>query len=171
MKNNKSTIYLAQAAVIAAMYAALTYFLEPISFSGNQFRLSEAFTILPVLTPAAIPGLTIGCLLANISSPYGIVDIICGTSATLMAAICTRASRNLRFKNIPFLSAVFPVVFNGIIVGAEISALATGGFTWSLFLMTAISVSIGEIVVCFLLGLPLCAALEKTKIFQRGKTL
>ena len=62
--------------------------------------------------------------------------------------------------------AVFPVIFNGVIVGAEISALATGGFTWQLFLMSGASVALSETVVCFLLGLPLCAGLEKLHVFE-----
>ncbi len=169
MNKKRSTVYLVQAAFIAALYAALTYFLEPISFSGAQFRVSEALTILPVLTPAAIPGLTIGCVIANISSPYGVVDIICGSAATLFAALCTRATRKIKIINIPFLSAFFPVVFNAVIVGAEISALATGGFTWSLFFVTAASVAFGEAVVCFLGGLPLNTALERTRIFEKDR--
>lgn len=172
MKVKKTTtVYLVQAAMIAAIYAALTLFLEPISFSGNQFRVSEALTLLPVLTSAAIPGLTIGCLIANISSPYFVVDMICGSLATLGAAVCTRKARNIRFKNLPVLSAVFPVIFNGVIVGAEISALATGGFTWQLFLVSGASVALSETVVCFLLGLPLCAGLEKLHVFENGRVL
>ncbi len=168
MNKKLSTAYLVQAAFIAAVYATLTYFLEPISFSGSQFRVSEALTLLPVLTPAAVPGLCIGCIIANLSSPYGIVDIICGSAATLSAAICTRLVRNLRIKNMPVLSAVFPVLFNAVIVGAEISALATGGFTWTLFAVSAASVGFGEAVICFILGIPLARALEKTKIFSKG---
>lgn len=166
MNKKTSTAYLVQAAFIAAVYAALTYFLEPISFSGSQLRVAEALTILPVLTPAVVPGLTIGCILANLSSPYGIVDIICGSAATLLAALCTRKTRNIRFKNLPIFSAVFPVLFNALIVGAEISALSTGGFTWSVFGATAVSVALGECIVCFALGIPLTTALEKTKIFK-----
>ena len=89
----KTTVFLVQAAVIAALYAALTLFLAPISFSGNQFRVAEALTLLPVITPAAIPGLAVGCIIGNITSPYGIVDIIFGTCATLLAAVCTRLTR------------------------------------------------------------------------------
>lgn len=80
------TKYLIQAAVIAAVYAILTVVLSPISYGPIQFRLSEALTILPAFTPAAVPGLFIGCLIANLMSPVGLVDIICGSAATLIAA-------------------------------------------------------------------------------------
>lgn len=168
INKNKGTIYLVQGALIAAVYAALTYFIQPLSFGANQFRVSEALTILPVLTPAAIPGLTIGCLLANLSSPYGIVDIICGTAATLLAAICTRLTRNIMIKRIPVLSPLFPVIFNALIVGAEISYFLPEGFTWAGYAASALSVGFGEIVVCYVLGLPLYAALNKTRVFSYG---
>lgn len=168
MKNKKTTVYLVQAAFIAAVYAALTYFLEPISFSSAQLRVSEALTLLPVLTPAAIPGLTIGCIIANLTSPYGIVDIICGSVATLLAALCTRAARNIRIKNVPVVSASFPVLFNSIIVGAEISLMSTDGFSLPVFAVTALSVAAGEAIACFILGLLLNGALERTKIFERN---
>ncbi len=169
MKRKSTTAYLVQAAFVAAVYAALTYFLEPISFSSAQLRVSEALTILPVLTPAAIPGLTIGCIISNLASPYGIVDIICGSVATFFAAICTRATRNIRFKKLPVASAIFPVLFNGIIVGGEISFMSTDGFSLPVFAVTALSVASGEAIVCFVAGLLLNSALEHTKIFERNR--
>lgn len=166
MKKRRSTIYLVQGAMIAAIYAAVTYFIKPLSFGAQQFRISEALTILPILTPAAIPGLTIGCLIANLSSPFGIVDIICGTLATFLAAICTRLTGKITFKKIPVLSPLFPVIFNGIIVGLEIAWFLPEGLTFAGFAVSAASVAFGEAVVCFLLGLPLYAALDKTRIFE-----
>lgn len=161
----KSTVYLVQGALIAAIYAALTYFIQPLSFGAQQFRFSEALTILPALTPAAIPGLTIGCLIANLGSPYGIADIICGTLATLLAAICSRAARNIRFKNLPLLSPLFPVLFNGVIIGLEIAYFLPEGISWTAFATAGLSVAFGEFVICYILGLPLYTALNKTKIF------
>ena len=165
----RSTAYLVQGAMIAAIYAAVTYFVKPISFGAQQFRISEALTILPILTPAAIPGLTIGCLIANLGSPYGIADIVCGTAATLLAAICTRLTGKIRFKKIPLLSPLFPVIFNGVIVGLEISYFMPEGLTFAGFAVSAASVALGEAVVCFLLGLPLYAALDKTGIFKKQR--
>lgn len=69
-KMKKGTVYTVQAALIAAIYAALTYAVAPLSFGATQFRISEALTVLPVFTPAAIPGLAVGCIIANIGSPY-----------------------------------------------------------------------------------------------------
>ncbi len=166
-KSRKGTFYIVQAALIAAIYAAVTYFIAPISFGAQQFRISEALTVLPVLTPAAIPGLTIGCLIANFNSPYGMVDVICGTLATLLAALCSRLTRKIRFKNIPFLSLLFPVLFNGIIIGLEISIFLPEGFSWISFITMGSSVAFGEAVVCYLAGTPLFLALEKTKLFER----
>ncbi len=163
----RKTVYLVQGAFIATIYAAFTYFFEPISFSSTQFRISEALTILPALTPAAIPGLTIGCIISNLTSPYGAVDIICGSLATFLAGVCSFYSRKIKFKGLPVLSAAFPVIFNSVIVSAEISVLTTGRFSVSLFLMSLISVGFGELVMCFLCGLPLYSALSKTKIFEK----
>ena len=89
MKKN-TTRYLTQAAVIAALYVVLTYVSSAVglAYGGVQFRLSEALTILPAFTPAAIPGLTIGCVLGNLGSPMGIVDIVCGAGATLLCVAC-----------------------------------------------------------------------------------
>lgn len=168
MRNSRNrTLYIVQASLIAAIYAAVTYFIAPISFGAQQFRISEALTVLPVLTPAAIPGLTIGCLITNFNSPYGAIDVVCGTLATLLAAICTRLTRNIRFKNLPFLSLIFPVLFNGIIIGLEISVFLPEGFSFVSFLTIGASVAFGEAVVCFLAGIPLFLALKNTKIFNR----
>ena len=173
----KPTRYIAEAAIIAALYAALTYFLAPISYGAVQFRISEALTILPVLTPAAIPGLTIGCLIANFNSPFGLVDVLLGTLATLLAVFCTRATRNVRIKDLPLLSAVFPVLFNAFIVGLDIliampdapNGFSFQNFTFKAYLFNVLTVGLGELAVCFVLGLPLCKGLEKTKLFGPNK--
>lgn len=164
---NKRTLYLVQSALIAGIYVAVTYVCSPISYGSVQFRISEALTVLPVLTPAAIPGLTIGCLIANIGSPLGPIDIVCGTVATLLAAVCTRLTRKIRFKNLPLLSLIFPVLFNGVIVGAEIAFFLPEGFGWLAFLTSGASVALGEAGVCYILGLPLYTGLSKTGIFKK----
>ena len=95
--NNKKTMFIVKSAIIGAIYAGLTYFAAVlnVAYGGIQFRFSEALTILAAFSPAAIPGLTIGCFLGNITSPYGIVDIICGTLATFIAAILSYKTRNI----------------------------------------------------------------------------
>lgn len=167
----KSTAFLAQAAVIAAIYAVLTVCLQPLSFGAGQFRLSEALTLLPVLTPAAVPGLAVGCFISNLASPFGIIDVILGTAATLAAALMSRLTRNIRIKNLPFLSAVFPVIFNALAVGTSIAVMNDGGFTLAVFAVNALSVAVGEAAVCFAAGLPVCRILEKTKIFDNEKMI
>lgn len=167
-KMRKSTVYAVQGALIAALYAALTYAVSPIAFGSMQFRVSEALTVLPIFTPAAIPGLAIGCVIANIGSPWGPVDIIVGTVATILAAIATRLTRNIKVKNIPLLSLLFPTIFNAIIVGAEITLLTPGESGLIAFLASAGGVGLGELVVCYTLGILLFLGIERTKIFKKN---
>lgn len=163
----KSTLFLTQAAVIAALYVALTYVSNAMGLAYNsvQFRLSEILTVLPVFTPAAIPGLTLGCLIANISSPFGIIDIVCGAIATFLASVTTYALRNVTFKEIPVLSTLPPVLFNALIIGAEIWYLE--GKTAEIFIVSALQVAAGQCVMCILAGIIFIRAVRKTKIFER----
>ena len=136
--------------VIAALYAGLTILLQAISFGPVQVRVSEAMTLLPILTPAAVPGLAVGCLIANvICSAWQ--DWVFGTLATLLAALLTRKLR----KNL-YLAALMPVVFNALIVGVMLYAMFGG--SW---LMNILTVGAGEALACFVLGIPLVKALEK----------
>ncbi|MDR1954167.1 MAG: QueT transporter family protein, partial [Clostridiales Family XIII bacterium] len=102
-----------QAAVIGGVYAALTVVLAPISYGPMQARVSEALTVLPYFTPAAVPGLFIGCLAANIISPYGVPDMIFGSLASLLSAFLS-----YKLRNRPWLVPLPPVLVNGIIIGA-----------------------------------------------------
>ncbi len=165
-KSKKRTLHIVQAALIAAIYVGLTYAFAPVSYGMIQLRFAEALTILPLLTPAAIPGLTIGCIIANLSSPYGLVDIICGSLATLLAAICTRMTRNIRIKGFPFLSFLFPVIFNTVIVGLELSYFINNGEIFKEIWVFFSSIAASEALVCFILGTPLYYGLKKTKIFE-----
>lgn len=161
---NKKVYSLVLGAFIAALYAALTYAasLAGLAYGQVQFRFSEALTVLACLTPAAIPGLTIGCFLGNLGSPFGMVDIVCGTFATLLAAVLSYKTRNVRIKNIPVLAPLFPVITNAVIVGAEIAMFLPEGFTVYGFLINALWVGLGELVVCYAGGIPLLIAIEKT---------
>ena len=164
MKNQSQRAqYLAQGAMIGAIYMVLTLLaaLANLAYGPVQFRFSEALTILPVFTPAAVPGLAVGCLLSNIWSGYGAADMVFGTLATLLAAVCTRMVRNIRIKNIPILAPLPPVLFNAVIIGLEIAILSTEGFSWAGCWAAALSVGAGELVICYGLGLPLAAALQK----------
>ncbi len=164
----KQTLFVVQAALIAALYAALTYaqaLLLPGSASAAvQFRVSEILCITALYTPAAIPGLTLGCMIANISSisllgPY---DIIFGSAATLLTAVCIYLFRNVRIKKLPILPLLMPAIFNGVIVGWEIETFFVAGkFHIAYFLVTGGCVALGELGVLMVLGLPFSVLLEK----------
>ncbi len=164
--NKKKTVFVVQSAVIAALYAGLTYAASMLNlaYGSIQFRFSEALTILGAISPAAIPGLTIGCFLGNITSPYGIIDIICGTLATFIAAILSYKTRNIKFKDFPLLSAFFPVIANAIIVGIEITIFMPEGFKLQAFLINAMQIAIGQFAMCYGLGLPLYKVIKETKL-------
>lgn len=154
-----STKKIIQAAVIASIYAVLTIALAPLSYGVMQIRVSEALTILPYFTPAAIPGLFIGCLVSNMIGPYGVLDIVCGSLATLVAA---GASYCLREK--PLLVPLPPVIANAIIIGSMLHFAY--GVPMPLF-ACMLWVGIGELIVCYGLGYPLLRFLKKYKhIFQ-----
>lgn len=167
-KRQKQITLLVHGALIAAIYAAATYAISAIAYGPIQFRISEALTVFSVFTPAAVPGLTVGCILSNISSPYGVWDIIFGSGATLLAAVSARALRRITFKGIPVLSILMPVVFNALIVGAEITFFfpSDGGASLSAFAVSALQIGLGELAVCLLGGIPLYIAISKTKLFK-----
>ncbi|MDR3314243.1 MAG: QueT transporter family protein [Oscillospiraceae bacterium] len=159
---HKKILFLVQAAIIAALYAGLTFAAAPISYGSFQFRISEALTILPALTPAAIPGLALGCVIANFGSPLGLVDVLAGSAATLAAATLTYLLRKVMLKGWPVLAPLPPVLLNGLVVGAELACLngdllALRNFTWAAYAAAGFSVAFGELVVCYVAGLPLYA--------------
>lgn len=164
----KSTVYIVQAAVIAALYAALTILqntlLPGTASMAVQFRVAEVLTILAVFTPAAIPGLTIGCVIANISSlsVLGPYDMIFGSLASLLAAVLMYLLRNKRLFRLPVAAALMPALANGILVGFEIEFFfVEGGFHFGDFLLQGGLVALGELGVLFVLGLPLARLIEK----------
>ena len=130
--------FLVQAAMIAALYTVLTLVAAMLNWAYGpvQFRFSEAMTVLPMFTPAAIPGLAVGCFLSNVWSNMGVMDMIFGTLATLLAAVATRAARHVRVKGIPVLAPLPPVVCNALIVGLEITLVSPAGFCGLLSLRT-----------------------------------
>lgn len=166
---NKKLVLLVQGAMIAAVYAAATYLsaLLGIAYGPVQFRFSEALTILSVFTPAAIPGLTVGCILGNITSPFGVWDIVFGSAATLAAAIFSRLLRNVKLKGFPLISLIMPVIFNALIVGAEITFLfPSQAPSLTAFIIAALEVGSGELAVCLAGGIPVYYGLKKTGIFK-----
>lgn len=166
----KSKSYFKQlifASLIAAIYAGLTYAFAPISYKELQFRISEVLTIIPCFSPAGILGLTVGCFLANFGS-FNPIDLVFGTGATLIASIITYLCRNIKVKGLPLLSFLAPVIVNALIVGFELTYFFAG--TDSSFIMLALSVGLGEAVVCFGLGIPFYILLNKhSSIFDKLK--
>jgi uncharacterized membrane protein len=151
----KSTRFLIQAAIFAAIYAALTIVLMPFSYGVMQVRVSEALTILPFFTPAAIPGLFVGCLISNIIGPYGMVDIVLGSSASLIAAIGSYALRRY-----PILVPLPPVLANALIIGWMLKSI----YAVPLPLIACILwVGLGEVIACYGIGYPLLKYLRKYK--------
>ena len=147
----KSTLFVVQAAVIAALYAVLTILqntlLPGTASMAVQFRVSEVLTILAVFTPAAIPGLAVGCVIANISSlsVLGPYDMIFGSLASLLAAVLMYSLRNKRLFKLPVAAALMPALANGILVGFEIEFFfVEGGFHFGDFLLQGGLVALGD---------------------------
>lgn len=156
--------FLTRAAVIGALYAALTIAFIPISFGSLQFRISEAMCVLPLFFPEAVPGLFVGCVLSNLFTPnIPVLDIILGSTATLAAALLTRSTASLSRVKRCIFAPLPAVILNGILVGLVItlSLTKTEGAFIQLYALNALSVAAGEAVVCYGLGVPLIAILEK----------
>ncbi len=163
----KNTRLLTHGALIAAMYVVLTYlqnFLFPDSASmAIQFRVSEALCVLAFFTPAAIPGLAIGCLLFNISYQFALpLDFAIGTAASAGAAASMWALRNVKIKGLPLPGLLMPALWNALLVGWELSVYIGGGF-W----MNALYVAIGEAAVLLTLGSLLYFVMERKGIANR----
>ena len=163
----KETRYIVHAALIAALYAALTHgqnLLLPNSASMSiQFRASEALCVLALFTPAAIPGLTIGCLLFNIT--YGAtlpLDFLVGTLASLLAALGMWLTRKMTIGKLPVLGLMMPAITNAVLVGWELSVYIGGGF-W----INALYVAIGEGAVLLTLGALLYLTLKSRGLDKR----
>ena len=142
-----STRYIARVGMIAALYAGLTIILAPISYGPIQVRVSEALTVIPYLTPAAIPGLFIGCVVANVYGGLGIYDIVGGSLCTLLAAFLTHLlSRTKR----PIFAPLPPVLVNAFGVSLYLH------FLFKLpYLLTVLYIFFGEVIACYILGYPL----------------
>lgn len=156
VSKNINVLFMAQAAMIAAIYVVITLVFAPFSYGEVQVRLSEALTILPVFTPAAVPGLFIGCLISNIMGGCIVPDIIFGSLATLLGAIFTYSLRNQS----KYLAPVPPIIANILIV----PFILRFGYQVPLpipFMM--LTVGIGELISCGLLGMILYTALNKYK--------
>ena len=146
---------LALGGMVAALYAGITVALVPISYGPVQFRVAEALTLLPFYIPAAVPGLFVGCIVANYFSPYGMLDMVVGSLATLAAAYLSRRMPRL------WLAALPPVLINMTAIGTMLHFVADLPL-WS----TIFYVGAGQAVSCSL-GIPLMKILEKQKLVKR----
>ena len=163
----KYTRRLAHAAIIAALYAVLTHFqntLLPGSATwAIQMRMSEALCILAFFTPAAAIGLSVGCLIFNLTFAAALpLDFVVGTLATYLAAKVMWWTRNWKIKNIPLFGLLMPALFNAILVGWELTVYIGGGFG-----INALYVAIGEAVVLLTLGTVLYFAMKKRNLDAR----
>lgn len=168
-----NTRKLVTAAVIGALYAALTMLLAPISYGAIQFRVSEVLCILPFFFPASAVGLTIGCVIANLLGPgLGLLDIIFGSLATLLAGICTAAIGIRARKNgnmgwgACIVACLMPVLFNAPIVGALLAYTFPLETFWQGFIIFGAQVGAGEAVVMLVLGLPVMRYFLKSATFK-----
>ena len=170
MFKNLNTRKIAFAGIVAAIYAVLTISLAPISYGYVQFRVAEALTILPFFFPITLPGLVIGCIIANLFSPYGILDIVAGPIASLLAGLCTMylGKINRESNCLKALACFPPVIFNAVIIGAVIAFSITSGGAgfWASFLMFGMWVGLGQLVVLYGLGFPLMLYLPKSPLYK-----
>ena len=171
--NRHSTVQITRAALIAAMYIVFTMVppFNAFSYGAVQFRLGEALVLLPFLLDEAVFGVVVGCLVTNLFSPFGLIDVIIGTGVTALAALLTR---RLRRTGKLWLAAIPPIVLNALIVPAYVSTLTLPGagnlplthsltvglhfilthFSWQIYTPVALTILAGEAAVVILLGLP-----------------
>ena len=164
---NKNYRFIAYAALIAAMYTVLTH-LQNLLIPGSatwaiQFRVSEALCILSFFTPAAIPGLTVGCFLFNLTYAAALpLDTLVGSLATALTSASMYLPRNVKLKGIPVLGLTMPAVWNALLVGWELTVYI-GGMFW----LNAVYVAIGEAAVLGTLGVLLYTAMKKRNLDSR----
>lgn len=165
---------LVTAGLIGGLYAALTLVLAPLSYGMFQCRLAEALTVLAAFTPAAIPGLTVGCFVSNLmglstgANPAGALDLLLGPLATGLAALMSYWLRNRRLAGVPVLSTLPPVLCNALIVGGEL-ALVAPEFSVTVLWIQVLWVGLGELAACgvggTVLALSLCRSGLEKRIF------
>jgi len=153
---------LTHGALIAAMYVALTLAANLMGLANGavQIRLSEALTILPLFTSAAIPGLFVGCILANVLTGCAWWDVVFGSVATLLGALGTYYFG----KKSKYLAPVFPIVSNMVIVPLVLQYVYGASEAW---MFLAVTVGAGEVISCGVLGLALHRIFSRTDIFER----
>ena len=155
MNQNPSVRKLVRCGVVAAIYVVLCMALQPLSYGAVQVRVAEALCLLPVFGAEYIAGVVLGCFLANLLGST-IVDVIFGTLATLLACLVTYKLRNIRIKGLAVAASLPPVLFNAVIIGIEIAVMfpdpTSSAPIWLACITNGISVGIGELISCTVLG-------------------
>ena len=161
---------LVRCAVIAALYVVLCLVLQPFSYGAVQVRVAEAFCLLPVFGTEYIIGVTLGCFLANLLGST-VIDVIFGTLATLLACLVTYKLRNVRFKGLAIAASLPPVLFNAVIIGIEIAVMfpdpTSSSPIWLACITNGISVGIGELISCTVLGVVLVKLIESNAALRK----
>jgi uncharacterized membrane protein len=167
------TIQWIRGAIIAALYFVFTTVFQTISFGQVQLRVSEILSVLPFFFPEAIWGLTLGCLISNFFSPFGLIDIVFGTLCTFLAAVITYSFRVITNKKLgAYLGILPPIIVNGLGVGLYVSCIATSGvcslqnFSFPIYLAIAGSIMIGQFLSAGLGG-----GILVTYLLTKGKHL
>lgn len=173
MKTTNKSEFIVKQAMIAAIYTVLSVCLSAISYGTVQVRVSEALTLLPVFALGNVWGVTIGCFLTNVigfftgANILGALDAVFGTAATLVAALLTYAFRNVRFKGLPIAAAIPPVIVNAVVIGMELCVLINGGFNPVVFWAQAVSVGVGQLLSCGVIGLIMVRVIERNGALKR----
>lgn len=153
-KTSTAVIFLVKAAIIAALYYVIGLLFQPLEFGALQLRPSEALNVLVFFTPSAAWGLFVGCIVTNLSSPFGFADIIFGSLATLFSGLIGSKIRNRYFVGIP------SVIINGLVVSAIIGIMTN---TMSLYFLYVLQVSVSQLLSVYIIGMPVLFLFEKNR--------
>ena len=157
MNKKFSVRQLAFIGLIAALYVVFTLPFGQIAFGPIQFRIAEILTLLPFFSPLAILGVTLGCLLSNLLFST-VWDVLFGTLATLIAAYFTYKSKHL------LIAPLWPILFNGLIIGTMLTFMIIGHFEWGAWLTMMLEVAASEFIVCFAMGVPFMRMIKHYKL-------
>ena len=164
--NNKR---FARIAMTAAIYAAVSLALAPLSYGPIQVRLAEALTMLPLVWKPAIPALTLGCFITNLvgtaMAVTGPIDIVVGTLATFLAALCTWKLRNRTVGTVPVLAILMPVIFNAVFVGLELAWMLNPDHILQMAVVYGLQVAAGELIAV-VIGYIIVRHLPVEKLFK-----
>lgn len=160
------TKLIAYTGAVAALYAALTMALAPISYGAVQFRISEVLCVLPFFFPWSAWGLVAGCAIADLISSYGIIDVVFGSAATLLSSLTVAFLGRRGGVGAKILACLAPVIFNGVIIGGVISFMTVKSGFLSGLVLNGLTVALGEAAVMFVLGLPLLLVLPRTAAYK-----